>query len=81
MFEVRALSRKFRGKFLDGFKKLLGQNKLKLPRDFATGHKQLGALVRRLKKKVVGGLLQTAVCRSGQVVGLPQSVHPSRGDQ
>jgi hypothetical protein len=51
LFLVRALSKKFRGKFLDGFKRLLGQGKLKLPRDYQTGHKQLGALVRRLKRK------------------------------
>ena len=51
LFLVRALSKKFRGKFIDGFKKLLGRNKLKLPGSFSTGRKQLGALIRRLQKK------------------------------
>lgn len=51
LFLVRALSKKFRGKFLDGFKRLLGQGKLTLPRDFAAGEKQLGAMVRRVQKK------------------------------
>lgn len=51
LFLVRALSKKFRGKFLDGFKRLLGQGELKLPREYAAGQKQLGAMVRRLKKK------------------------------
>jgi hypothetical protein len=51
LFLVRALSKKFRGKFLDGFKKLLGQDKLKRPRDFETRQKQLGAMIRRLQKK------------------------------
>ena len=51
LFLVRALSKKFRGKFLDGFKRLLGQGELRLPREYAEGEKQLGALVRRLNKK------------------------------
>ena len=51
LFEVRALSKKFRGKFLHGFKQLLGQDKLKLPADYCSGRKQIGALVRRLNKK------------------------------
>ena len=51
LFLVRALSKKFRGKFLDGFQKLLGQGKLKLPRDYRAGQKQLGALIRRMRKK------------------------------
>jgi len=51
LFLVRALSKKFRGKFLDGFKQLLGHGKLQLPRDYAAGHKKLGAMVRRLKRK------------------------------
>jgi hypothetical protein len=51
LFLVRALSKKFRGKFIDGFKRLLGQGKLKLPREYAAGEKQLGAMVRRVQKK------------------------------
>jgi hypothetical protein len=48
---VRALSKKFRGKFLAGFKKLLEQAELRLPRQYADRHKQIPALLKRLRKK------------------------------
>jgi hypothetical protein len=51
LFPVRALSKKFRGKFLGGFKQLLGRGELRLPREYAAGHKQAGALLKRLWKK------------------------------
>jgi predicted Zn-ribbon and HTH transcriptional regulator len=51
LFPVRALSKKFRGKFLSGFKQLLGRGELRLPREYAAGHKQAGALLKRLRKK------------------------------
>lgn len=51
LFPVRALSKKFRGKFIDGFKQLLDGGKLRLPRDFADGSKQARAMIRKLRKK------------------------------
>jgi hypothetical protein len=51
LFPVRALSKKFRGKFLAGFKKLLEQGDLRLPRQYADRHKQIPALLKRLRKK------------------------------
>lgn len=51
LFPVRALSKKFRGRFLDGFRKLVQEGELKLPRDYAAGNKQVRSLIRRLSKR------------------------------
>ncbi len=51
LFPVRALSKKFRGKFLDGFKNLLNRGELRLPREYAAGNKHVRPLQKRLKKK------------------------------
>jgi hypothetical protein len=51
LFPVRALSKKFRGKFMDGFKKLLDRGELRLPRDYAEGRKQVRPLLKTLRKK------------------------------
>jgi predicted Zn-ribbon and HTH transcriptional regulator len=51
LFPVRALSKKFRGKFLAGFKELLKRGELRLPRDYAAGYKQVRPMIRRLQKK------------------------------
>lgn len=51
LFPVRALSKKFRGKFWDGFQQLLEAGKLRLPREYAEGAKQVPPLLKKLRKK------------------------------
>jgi hypothetical protein len=51
LFPVRGLSKKFRGKFLAGFKKLLAEGELRLPRPYADRRKQIPAMLKRLRKK------------------------------
>lgn len=51
LFPVRALSKKFRGKFLARFDALLRARKLRLPAEYASGAKQPRAMLRRVRKK------------------------------
>lgn len=51
LFPVRALSKKFRGKFLAHFEALLRAGKLRLPAEYASGTKQPRAMLKRVRKK------------------------------
>jgi|SRR6056297_145912 len=51
LFPVRALSKKFRGKFIDGFKRLLDGGQLRQPSEYADGSKQARAMIKKLRKK------------------------------
>lgn len=51
LFPVRALSKKFRGKFIDGFKRLLDRGELRLPGAYADGSKETRAMIKKLRKK------------------------------
>jgi predicted Zn-ribbon and HTH transcriptional regulator len=51
LFPVRALSTKFRGKFLAYFEALLRAGKLRLPAEYAEGTKHPRAMLRRVRKK------------------------------
>jgi hypothetical protein len=51
LFSVRALSKKFRGKFLAHFETLLKAGKLRLPAEYAGGAKQPWGMLRRVRKK------------------------------
>lgn len=51
MFPVRALSKKFRGKFIAGFEALLQAGELRLPREYAAGRKHVRAMLKKVRKK------------------------------
>lgn len=51
LFPVRALSKKFRGKFLAGFEALLQAGQLRLPSEYAGNQPRVRQLFKRLRKK------------------------------
>ena len=51
LFPVRALSKKFRGRFLAGFRQLLDRGQLRLPKEYAEGGRSTGRLLKTLGKK------------------------------
>lgn len=51
LFPVRALSKKFRGRFLAGFRQLLDRGQLRLPKEYAERGRSPGRLLKTLGKK------------------------------
>jgi hypothetical protein len=83
LFRVRGLSKMFRGKYLDGLTALLERGELDLPPQLSHLSETIGRRrwLRSLRKKTVGGLQQSPLCRTTETDRLPGPLHTSRGDQ